>query len=54
MTEYCCCGTIATYLGNGNRLSEDELRDVVSCCLLGLRYLDGTEGVPGVIHGEDG
>ena len=23
----------------GNRLKEDELREIVSCCLLGLSYL---------------
>ena len=37
--EYCHCGSIGTYLRNGNRLKEDELREVVSCCLLGLSYL---------------
>ena len=26
-------------LKRGNRLKEDELREVVSCCLLGLSYL---------------
>ena len=37
--EYCHCGSLQTYLRSGNRLSEDELREVVSCCLLGLGYL---------------
>ena len=37
--EYCHCGSIGAYLRNGNRLKEDELREVVSCCLLGLSYL---------------
>ena len=37
--EYCHCGSIAAYLRKGNRLSEEELREVVSCCLLGLSYL---------------
>ena len=37
--EYCHCGSVGAYLRSGNRLSEDELREVVSCCLLGLGYL---------------
>ena len=37
--EYCHCGSLQTYLRSGNRLKEDELREVVSCCLLGLSYL---------------
>ena len=37
--EYCHCGSIQSFLRSGNRLKEDELREVVSCCLLGLSYL---------------
>ena len=37
--EYCHCGSIASYLKNGNRLDESEIRDIVSSCLLGLNYL---------------
>ena len=37
--EYCHCGSVGAYLRSGNRLSEEELREVVSCCLLGLSYL---------------
>ena len=37
--EYCSCGSVGAYLRNGNRLKEEELREIVSCCLLGLRYL---------------
>lgn len=37
--EYCHCGSVGGYLKDGNRLNEDELRDAVSCCLLGLSYL---------------
>ena len=37
--EYCHCGSVGTYLRSGNRLKEEELREVVSCCLLGLSYL---------------
>ena len=39
MMEYCHCGSLQAYLKRGNRLKEDELREVVSCCLLGLSYL---------------
>ena len=37
--EYCHCGSIQSFLRSGNRLKEEELREVVSCCLLGLSYL---------------
>ena len=37
--EYCHCGSIASYLRRGNRLNEEELRAIASCCLLGLSYL---------------
>ena len=37
--EYCHWGSVGAYLRSGNRLKEDELREVVSCCLLGLSYL---------------
>ena len=37
--EYCPCGSLADYIRNENRLSESELREIASCCLLGLDYL---------------
>ena len=37
--ELCHCGSLAAYIRNGNRLTEDELREIASCCLLGLNYL---------------
>lgn len=37
--EYCPCGSLADYVRNENRLSESELREIASCCLLGLDYL---------------
>ena len=37
--EYCHSGSIASYLKRGNRLNEEQLRDIVSCALLGLSYL---------------
>ena len=37
--ELCHCGSLAACIHNGNRLAEDELREIASCCLLGLDYL---------------
>ena len=37
--EYCQCGSIRTLLNSGYMLNEEELREVASCCLLGLNTL---------------
>ena len=37
--EYCHCGSVASYVRKGNRLNEEELREIACCCLLGLNYL---------------
>ena len=37
--ECCQCGSIRLLLDSGYVLSEDELREIVSCCLLGLDSL---------------
>ena len=37
--EYCQCGSIRTLLDSRYVLNEEELREVVSCCLLGLNTL---------------
>ena len=37
--EYCLCGSLGAFIRNGNRLNEDELREIASCCLFGLYYL---------------
>ena len=37
--DYCAYGSIDSYLKNGHRLKEEELREIASCCLLGLNYL---------------
>ena len=39
MMEYCRCGSIRAYLNDGNRLNEEEIRDVASCVLLSLVYI---------------
>ena len=37
--EYGQCGSIWTLLNSGYVLNEEELREVASCCLLGLDSL---------------
>ena len=37
--EYCQCGSIRTLLNSGYVLNEEELMDLVTCCLLGLDSL---------------
>lgn len=44
--EYCHCGSLDAYLKHGNRLNENELRDITSCSLLGLSCLHNLK----VIH----
>lgn len=44
--EFCRCGSIGSYIQSGGRLTEKELRDIVSCILLGLSYLHNKK----VIH----
>ncbi|KAK8832129.1 hypothetical protein WA577_005224, partial [Blastocystis sp. JDR] len=43
--EYCHCGSLASYMRNANRLNENELREITSCCLLGLNYLHNTKKI---------
>ena len=37
--EYCHCGSLGSYIRNGNRLTEEEIREIMACCLYGLVYL---------------
>ena len=46
--EYCAYGSIDSYLKDGNRLKEDELMELMGCCLLGLKYLHKRKIVYGV------
>ena len=48
--EFCHCGSLGEFIREGNRLNEDELRDIASCCLLGLEYLHKS----GYMHGVSG
>ena len=51
--EYCHCGSLRSYLGRGCVLKEDELREVVSCCLLGLGYLHNRNVMHRVVIGME-
>lgn len=37
--EYCRCGSIANYMQRGNLLKEEQIREIASCCVMGLNYL---------------
>ena len=37
--DYYKCGSIANYCSSGNELSEEEIREIASCSLLGLEDL---------------
>lgn len=41
--EHFNCGSLESYIQNGNHLKEDELKEIASCCLLGLNYLHNTK-----------
>ena len=46
--ELCHCGSLAACIRNGNCLTEDELREIASCCLFGLYYLHQHHLIHGV------
>ena len=50
--EYSVCGSIDAYLMDGNRFTEDEIREIACCCLLGLEHLHNHDITHGVIHCE--
>lgn len=37
--EYCDLGSLEVILTRKNRMKEDALREIASCCLLGLDFL---------------
>lgn len=37
--EYCDLGSLEVILTSKNRMKEDALREIASCCLLGLDFL---------------
>lgn len=48
--EYFECGSIATFLKRRNYLTEKELREIASCCLIAMSALRSK----GLIHGVSG
>ena len=51
--ELCRCGSLDAFIRNGNHLSEDELREIASCSLLGLHYLHSHRIIHGVRQWRD-
>ena len=47
--ENCEFGSLMKYMDKRERLSEDELREIASCCLLGLDFLHSQYMSHGVI-----
>ena len=37
--EFCHCGSLSAFMKGGTKFSENELREIASCCLFGLNYL---------------
>ena len=50
--EYSVCGSVDSHLLNGNCFTEDEIREIACCCLLGLEHLHNHDVTNGVIHCE--
>ena len=47
--ENCEVGSLMKYMDKRERLNEDELREIASCCLLGLDYLRSLNTMHGVV-----
>ena len=47
--ENCELGSLWEYMDNNMGLNEDELREIASCCLLGLDFLHSQYMSHGVI-----
>ena len=44
--EYCRFDTVASFLQKVRRLTEDEIKDILACCVLGLMYMHSKD----IIH----
>ena len=42
--------SLREYMDENNRFNEDELRDIASCCLLGLDFLHSQQIIHGVVE----
>ena len=47
--ENCALESFSEYMDVNDRLNEDELRAIASCCLLGLDFLHSHHSMHGVI-----
>ena len=47
--EYCRCGSVGNYIKSGVPFTEEELKEIVSCCLLGLHNLQSKNIIHPVI-----
>lgn len=50
MMENCALGSFSEYMDVNERLNEDELRAIASCCLLGLDFLHSQHIMHGVVE----
>ncbi len=48
--EYCDLRSMEEYMRMNETLTEEALREITSCCLLGLAYLHSHNFSHGVIH----
>mgnify|MGYP004700393921 CR=1 FL=1 len=48
--EYCDLGSMEDYMRTNKTVTEGALREIASCCLLGLAYLHSHNFSHGVIH----
>ena len=46
--EYCDLGSMGEYMRMNKTLTEDALREITSCCLLGLDFLHSHNSIHGV------
>ena len=47
--ENCELGSLDEYIHYNGTLNEDEVREIASCCLLGLDYLRSLNTMHGVV-----
>lgn len=47
--EYCSCGSLSDFIEKKKAFSEDELRDITACCLLGFKSIRTHHIVHGVL-----
>lgn len=48
--DYCDLGSVQEYMDMNNMLTEEEMREIASCCLLGIDYLHSRNYSHGVME----